>query len=59
VRIGIGRPGGSGSGAIGHVLGSFSKNERERLDEVVDRAVDALRTIITSGVIVAMNQYNG
>jgi len=59
VRIGIGRPDGSGHNAVGHVLGSFSRDERESLDEIVDRAVDALRTIIGSGINTAMNQYNG
>jgi len=59
VRIGIGRPGESDHTAVGHVLGSFSKDEREELDEIINRAVDALRTAITSGINVAMNQYNG
>jgi len=59
VRIGIGRPDRSGRDAVDHVLGSFSKNERENLDEIIGRAVDALRTIIASGINVAMNQYNG
>jgi len=59
VRIGIGRPGESDRNAVGHVLGSFSQREREDLDDIVDRAVDALRTIITSNITMAMNQYNG
>ncbi|MBN1882738.1 MAG: aminoacyl-tRNA hydrolase [Deltaproteobacteria bacterium] len=59
VRIGIGRPEGSDGSAVGHVLGAFSKGERAGLDEIIDRAVDAVRTIIISGTNVAMNQYNG
>jgi PTH1 family peptidyl-tRNA hydrolase len=59
VRIGIGRPGESDHTAVGHVLGSFSRDERESLDEIVDRAVDAVRTVILNGIDTAMNQYNG
>ena len=41
------------------VLGKLTANERKILDVEVARAADAVRTWATSGVLQAMNQFNG
>ena len=40
------------------VLSKFSKEEGERLPEVLDRACDALCAAFRDGVVTAMNRYN-
>ena len=42
----------------GFVLSGFSKQEREGLDAVLNRGVDALRTILKDGVDRAMAEFN-
>ena len=44
---------------VSHVLGSFSKEERQQIDEVVDLAVRALEKSLRDGVEKAMSLYNG
>jgi PTH1 family peptidyl-tRNA hydrolase len=44
---------------VSHVLGNFSKAERQTMDEVVSIAVRALETSLFEGVEKAMSQYNG
>ena len=60
LKLGIapesGRP--AGERLVGHVLGTFSEAERATLNQVVDRAVDALATALRSGLGVAMNLFN-
>ncbi|ADL06848.1 aminoacyl-tRNA hydrolase [Thermosediminibacter oceani] len=56
IRIGIGRPKGD---VINHVLGRFDKEERKKIDAVIDAAVGAALTIVQHGVQEAMNRYNG
>jgi len=56
VRVGIGRP--SGSGAVAKVLETFSRAERDALSVVLDRAADATETIVTLGMERAMNEFN-
>jgi PTH1 family peptidyl-tRNA hydrolase len=58
IRIGVGRPTGERS-ATGHLLGRVNTEERERFDETVALAVDALETMLTEGIDEAMNRYNG
>lgn len=58
LRVGIGRPPGR-MDAADYVLQDFSKEEKEILPEVLDRAVKATLMFITEGVETAMNQYNG
>ena len=41
-----------------YVLGHFSGEERRTMDEACDRAVEAIRTIITDGADAAMNCFN-
>ena len=57
MRIGIGRPP-AGSGAIEYVLDSMSEEERATADEVVARASQAVTTVLTDGITVAMNRFN-
>jgi len=57
VRIGVGKPRSKEYGA-NHVLSPPTKKEREELDVVVQEAADAVETIVSDGVAVAMNRYN-
>ncbi|CAN5832731.1 aminoacyl-tRNA hydrolase [soil metagenome] len=58
VRIGVGKPPSKEQGA-NHVLSRLSSSERLLLDESVQRAADAVETIVTDGVEAAMRQFNG
>lgn len=58
VRVGVGpRP--PGEDLVDHVLGRFSAEERERIDEAVRKAADAVSDIVREGVEKAMNRFNG
>ena len=57
VRLGVDKPRSKEYGAD-HVLTRPSKRDREELDIVVQEAADAVETIVTEGVDVAMNRYN-
>ena len=57
LRVGIGRPP-AGSGAIEYVLDSMSAEERKTADEVVARVSQAVATVLTDGITVAMNRFN-
>jgi PTH1 family peptidyl-tRNA hydrolase len=57
VRVGISRPR-SGRDATAYVLEGFSRAERSRLPEVVDRAADAVERVVEEGVERAMNAIN-
>ena len=58
-RVGVGKPGGRGSAAgIRHVLGRFTKAEKEVLPNVVGGVADALELALESGVERAMDRYN-
>ena len=57
VRIGIGKPA-SPDKQVEHVLGVPGPGEQTVLDESVERAAQAIRTIISEGVEISMNQYN-
>lgn len=57
VKMGVGeKP--AGYDLADYVLGHFSKEEREIMDESAKRAADAVEVMITDGVDTAMNQYN-
>ncbi len=58
VRIGIGRPS-RGNDVTGHVLGSFNSVERANLEDVTERACEAVEMVLRDGVIAAMNSVNG
>lgn len=55
LRIGVGRPVGGG---ISHVLGTYSVDEQPLAEDAYDRAVAAIETFITDGLVTAMNRYN-
>lgn len=60
VKVGIspqqGRP--TGDRMVGHVLGRFSEEERPALAQVIDRATQAIRSTLSTGVEAAMNIFN-
>ncbi len=64
VRIGIGRPTHRGQPTrnpehvAAWVLGDPSRDEKARLDEAVDRAVEAIEVALSEGIEAAMNRYN-
>jgi PTH1 family peptidyl-tRNA hydrolase len=58
LRIGTGRPPGKKE-AADYVLQDFPPQEHELLDEILDRAVDAILTFIQDGLDKAMNLFNG
>jgi len=43
---------------ISYVLSRFSADERKKIDEAVEKAADAVETILKSGIDSAMNKYN-
>jgi PTH1 family peptidyl-tRNA hydrolase len=57
VRIGVDKPPGTMNGAD-WVLRRPGKADRATLDEVVERAADAVEVILTDGVDAAMNRFN-
>lgn len=58
VRIGIGRPPGHQAGAD-YVLGRFPVAAREELAIQIGRAADAAEVLMTQGLTVAQNRFNG
>jgi PTH1 family peptidyl-tRNA hydrolase len=58
LRLGIGRPPGR-MDAAAYVLQDFSAPEMEFLSPILDQAVDAILTYVSSGLNTAMNQFNG
>ena len=59
LRIGVGRDPRSRSNVIGHVLGKFSPEDRQAMDEVVATAAEAVGAIENENLETAMNRYNG
>jgi PTH1 family peptidyl-tRNA hydrolase len=57
LRIGVGRPE-NGSNVTDHVLGRFEPNEKHMLDQIVERARDAVVTILCDGAKEGMNRFN-
>jgi len=57
LRIGIGR-GAVETGVVDYVLGTFTPEEKKVLDRVLNRARDAVKTLICSGITEAMNRFN-
>ena len=58
MRIGIGRPPGQMDPAD-YVLKKFTEQERELVEAVLDRAVQAAQVFIEHDLDAAMNRYNG
>jgi PTH1 family peptidyl-tRNA hydrolase len=55
LRIGIGAP---GRGFADHVLSTFAPDERQRLDELLDAAADAVEEWARHGTSKAANRFN-
>jgi PTH1 family peptidyl-tRNA hydrolase len=57
VRLGVGRPPGRKDPAD-HVLATFAKAEREEAALLVERAADAVESVIQDGLAVAQDRFN-
>jgi PTH1 family peptidyl-tRNA hydrolase len=57
VRLGVGRPPGR-AGTAGHVLDTFTASERRELDLHVERAADAVESLVTEGLERTQNLFN-
>jgi len=57
VRIGVG-PDHAVSDGAAYVLAPWKKKELAMMDEVLDRAADAVEAILKEGVSAAMNKFN-
>jgi PTH1 family peptidyl-tRNA hydrolase len=57
VRVGIGRPPGRQDPAE-WVLRDFSSTERKELDLHLERAADAVESLLADGLAAAQNRYN-
>ncbi|MDO4798890.1 MAG: aminoacyl-tRNA hydrolase [Bacillota bacterium] len=56
IRVGIGQK--TGANLADYVLSSFSAEEWNALDSVLDRAADAVVAIVDKGIDSAMNEFN-
>ena len=57
IRMGVGeKP--QGYDLVDYVLGHFPKEEREIMDESIERGADAAQMMISEGADAAMNEYN-
>lgn len=56
IKVGVGQPKGD---LVKHVLGTFSSEDREDLNKVLDVVTLAAETIIKEDAKEAMNKYNG
>ena len=57
VRIGVGKPS-RREQHVGHVLGSFSKREREEFGILVEDAADAVLSLVTDGLAATQTRHN-
>lgn len=57
LKVGIGRPCNKEE-VVAYVLSPFDEEERESLPEVVNKALDALETVLSNGIEEAMNRFN-
>jgi len=57
VRMGVGRPE-AGDGVVDHVLDAFTPDEKQVLDNLLERTCDAIITILTQGISEGMNRFN-
>lgn len=58
IRVGIGHPGNK-DGVVDHVLGTFSKEEAENLDPLIERAGEAALIVLEKDDREAMNLFHG
>lgn len=57
LRIGVGRPP-PGGDMVGWALGEPSAEDRELIEDAVERGADAVLTVLNEGVESAMNRFN-
>jgi len=57
LRIGIGRAAAEKS-VTDHVLGTFHTEEKQLLEQIIERSLDAVETILSEGTLQAMNRFN-
>jgi PTH1 family peptidyl-tRNA hydrolase len=57
LRVGVGRSQTKG-GVVDHVLGQFDHEEKSILDDILQRATEAVATILSRGTTEGMNRYN-
>lgn len=57
LRVGIGRAAGEGS-VTDHVLGIFHAEEKQLLEQIIERSLEAVVTILCEGTTQAMNRFN-
>jgi peptidyl-tRNA hydrolase, PTH1 family len=55
IKIGIGRPVGA---AEAYVLSAFTRTEQRKIDETLDKVVEAVVCVVKDEIEVAMNQFN-
>ena len=55
LRIGIGEPVGD---LVDYVLSEFSEDEAVEIERTINRAVDAIETLVTDDILTAMNKFN-
>lgn len=58
LRVGIGHPGHKDL-VLNYVLGKPSQNDLQLIEDAIDRAIDTMPTLFSSGIAVAMSQLNG
>ncbi len=56
LRIGVGEPTGA---QVDYVLSEFSEAEEPAIEEAIQRAVEAIETFVSDGILTAMNRFNG
>lgn len=56
VRVGIGTP--VDKSLIEYVLGAIPKEEKEKLEDGINKASEAVESIITENIDIAMNRFN-
>lgn len=56
IKVGVGQP---NSDMVKHVLGRFSKEDRDKVEKTFEAASKAVETIISDNVDEAMNKFNG
>ena len=58
VRVGIGKPQYKDD-MINYVIGAIDTEERKKLDAGVNKATEAVQSILKDGIDIAMNKFNG
>ena len=55
IRVGVGAPKGE---LVSYVLGKFSKDDREKIEQAFEIAVSSIETTMENGIEEAMNRFN-